>query len=213
MQPTKGTITARVWEVADSLSSEQTPARRDDVIHACVHEGINGNTASTQYSVWKANRWPEHVRPRRPSTTPDAALNSDPLPDAPDWHDLLKGGFAYIADWKLDETDRIVLDRDVGSDSGVYAFVLDDEVTYIGVTLGPLSKRLYGYSLPGPTQRTNIRLNAMIQEALAEGHALRVLFASPEPVTWRSWPVETSLDLERGLIGLFRPRWNILASG
>ena len=43
--------TARVWEIADALTSQtKKRARRKDVIQIYASEGGNPNTASTQYS-------------------------------------------------------------------------------------------------------------------------------------------------------------------
>ena len=55
-RPRAGTKTGRVWEVADRILKETGTANREAVTKACMQEGININTASTQYSYWrKAN--------------------------------------------------------------------------------------------------------------------------------------------------------------
>ena len=55
-RPGEGTITGKVWEIADKIQEQTGRAEREDVIKACMEEGININTASTQYSYWrKAN--------------------------------------------------------------------------------------------------------------------------------------------------------------
>ncbi len=55
-RPRKGTITGRVWEIADQIQKHSGRAEREGVIKACMEEGININTASTQFSYWrKAN--------------------------------------------------------------------------------------------------------------------------------------------------------------
>lgn len=55
-RPSAGTITGRVWEVADRIFKETGTANRETVTKACMHEGINVNTANTQFSYWrKAN--------------------------------------------------------------------------------------------------------------------------------------------------------------
>jgi len=53
-RPGEGTITGRVWEIADRLYRETGEANRVAVVTACVEEMININTANTQYSHWKA---------------------------------------------------------------------------------------------------------------------------------------------------------------
>lgn len=53
----KSGATLRVWEIADSASSEfGRTARRREVIERYVAEGGNPNTAATQYQYWKMAR-------------------------------------------------------------------------------------------------------------------------------------------------------------
>lgn len=55
-RPGAGTKTGRVWEIADRILKQTGEVDREAVIKACMLEGININTASTQYSHWrKAN--------------------------------------------------------------------------------------------------------------------------------------------------------------
>ena len=55
-RPRSGTRTGRVWEIADERTREVGyRAKRSDVIQCCVAEGINRNTASTQYQHWRAD--------------------------------------------------------------------------------------------------------------------------------------------------------------
>jgi hypothetical protein len=53
MRPGPGTITGRVWEIADEIYEETGEMNREAVVTACMEEGIKMNTASTQYSHWK----------------------------------------------------------------------------------------------------------------------------------------------------------------
>ena len=56
-RPREGTITGRVWTMADRIKQSTGSVNREDLIKACMQEGINMNTASTQFSYWKkANR-------------------------------------------------------------------------------------------------------------------------------------------------------------
>ncbi|GEM_PF-1598700 len=52
IRPKPGTITARVWEIADQHYTDRGQALRNDVVQACIAEGINMNTANTQFSHW-----------------------------------------------------------------------------------------------------------------------------------------------------------------
>lgn len=51
-RPKADTITGRVWEIADKLKSENGFTNRNDVVQRCIAEGINMNTANTQFSHW-----------------------------------------------------------------------------------------------------------------------------------------------------------------
>ena len=52
LRPGAGTITGRVWAIADQLKADNGVAKRTLVVEACMAEGINMNTANTQYSNW-----------------------------------------------------------------------------------------------------------------------------------------------------------------
>ena len=52
-RPKDGTITGRIWEIADNLLATTGSASRVDVVTQCIDEELNMNTASTQYSHWK----------------------------------------------------------------------------------------------------------------------------------------------------------------
>lgn len=53
-RPTQGTMTGRVWEIAEQISrASGRIAQRKQVIEAYAREGGNPNTASTQYALWK----------------------------------------------------------------------------------------------------------------------------------------------------------------
>ena len=55
-RPRAGTRTGRVWEIADERTREiGRRAKRADVVECCVAEGINRNTASTQYQHWRTD--------------------------------------------------------------------------------------------------------------------------------------------------------------
>jgi len=51
-RPGNGTITGKIWDIADKYSSSEHRVSRHKVIDACLKEGINVNTANTQYSHW-----------------------------------------------------------------------------------------------------------------------------------------------------------------
>lgn len=66
-RPSKGSLTGRVWEIADAISKETgRTARRGEVIDRFVAEGGNANTASTQFHHWKTSQ--QHPRNEKPPT-------------------------------------------------------------------------------------------------------------------------------------------------
>jgi len=83
---------------------------------------------------------------------------------------------------------------------GVYLFVIDDQVKYVGETKKGLKKRLYGYKNPGPSQLTNIRVNAELKKSLSGGKTAEIWF-----LEIKHWETE--------LIERFRPEWNMALKG
>lgn len=71
---------------------------------------------------------------------------------------LVKMGFKRLGTWKLNGN---ILNYELESGSELknvlYAFISEGSVLYIGKTVQPLKKRMYGYQNPGPTQSTNIK--------------------------------------------------------
>ena len=59
---------------------------------------------------------------------------------------------------------------------------------------------------PGPSQSTNIRIKALILDALASGSRVEMIFISPEPTIWNKLPVSVVCGLEAGLIDLIHPK-------
>ncbi len=52
-RPSAGTATRSVWDRADALSTSLSrTATRKEVVDACVAEGINSSTATTQFGKW-----------------------------------------------------------------------------------------------------------------------------------------------------------------
>lgn len=59
--PKAGSKTGRVWEIAEQIwidagKPSETKALRGQIVSACEAEGINGSTASVQYSKWRASK-------------------------------------------------------------------------------------------------------------------------------------------------------------
>jgi hypothetical protein len=122
---------------------------------------------------------------------------------------LTDAGFQFLGVWTCDPESIIRLDAKAPVAPGVYAFVVDDVVVYVGLTLSGLKTRFDQYRRGDKSQRTSARINARIFQTLQEGKQVKVLVATPEPSDWQDLPVNTAAGLEAGLIEMIRPSWNI----
>lgn len=123
--------------------------------------------------------------------------------------ELSQRGFFRIGEWTLTVARELGLQGEPPSGRGVYAFVMDGRVQYIGVASGSLAKRLRFYVKPGASQRTNLRLNAVLCEALKSGGKVEVYVAMPPDGEWNGFIVSGPEGLEAGLIRSFNLPWNL----
>lgn len=142
----------------------------------------------------------------RAKAVKDQARSQDRQPY--DWKALLKSGFSLVGEWSLDG-DHISLSGDLPSEAGVYAFVLGDEVVYVGLTQNALKTRMGHYRIGHSRQKTSARVKGLIKEALTDGGRVQVLMCTPENSEWNGLPVHMGPGLEAGLIELIQPAWNI----
>jgi len=129
------------------------------------------------------------------------------------WKVLTEAGFQFLGEWTHDPESLLRLDAKAPTAPGVYAFVVDDIVVYVGLTLSGLKTRLDQYRRGHKGQRTSSRINGRISQTLREGKKVKVLVATPEPSEWQDLPVNTAAGLEAGLIEMIRPSWNIRGAG
>lgn len=128
-----------------------------------------------------------------------------------DWLQRLTGiGFERVGIRELvDGRPYCRLTSHGASSHVLYAFATSGEVVYVGKTTMPLSKRMYGYQNPGPTQRTNVAGNAHIAECLRSGRAVEVYaLTDGADLEYGGFKVNLAAGLEDTLIGTIRPRWN-----
>jgi hypothetical protein len=121
---------------------------------------------------------------------------------------LLAHGFRREGAWSLAGYGVLMMDRTLDRGPGVYAFALDGVVLYVGVATRCIANRLGFYRRPATSQRTNVRLNALLLETLAKAEAIDVLVARPEPGSWNGLPINTCAGLELGIIHAFQLSWN-----
>ncbi|MFJ5488258.1 GIY-YIG nuclease family protein [Hansschlegelia beijingensis] len=127
-------------------------------------------------------------------------------------------GFADVGAWlasgeaiafELDEAKAAVNDVLVDTPNALYAFVQGNSVQYIGKTTQSVRKRFVGYRNPGRSQRTNLRCNAKITQALAAGSEVRVMIFTPiSNLRYGDYEINLAAGLEDSLIKAFDPPWN-----
>ena len=122
---------------------------------------------------------------------------------------LLDAGFEHASGWALDEAGLLILTRPLQKSVGVYAFVKDGAVLYVGVATMGLAKRIYFYARPGASQRTSLRLNDLIRLEVQSNAQIDVLIAQPEDMIWNGLPVHGAAGLELGLIKTYALPWNM----
>lgn len=121
-------------------------------------------------------------------------------------------GFRHVGEWKL-ETDelRCVLTDCETEVRILYAFECDGEILYIGKSVRSLSKRMYGYQNPGPSQQTNIKANELIRKILGEKKIISIYaFVDSEKLAHGEFRVNLAAGLEDDLIDKLSPVWNKL---
>lgn len=173
--------------------SEQLGIRYQHVRKVLLDAGITGGLRRQV----EAEREPVTVDATPP---PREATSSDVL---------LRAGFLFLGEWTQVST-AIKLEAKAPDEPGVYAFVADDVVVYVGLTANGLRARLDQYRLGYKGQKTNARVNGLISKALSHGQQVKILVATPAPLEWHGLPVNTAAGLEAGLIQMIRPPWNIV---
>jgi len=123
---------------------------------------------------------------------------------------LIDLGFEAAGAWVLAGNDLVCrLARHPDRSGILYAFVVGDNVMYVGKTAKTLRWRMNQYRRPGPSQRTNQRINPQICELLAEGQDVEVLvLVDAEPIMYRGLRLSLAAGLEDALIARLDPPWN-----
>jgi hypothetical protein len=119
-------------------------------------------------------------------------------------------GFTLVGCWKVAESGLVfALSALATARNVLYAFVVDDEVMYVGKTVQPLRTRMAGYKTQGPTQSTNIKNNRNIQEALGQGKRVEI-FVLPDNglLHYGGFHVNLAAGLEDSLVRELMPPWN-----
>lgn len=119
-------------------------------------------------------------------------------------------GFEMVGEWLLENNKiKAKLKKTNITGNTLYAFVSNGIVKYIGKTVRPLKKRLYGYENPGPSQFTNQRGNSSIQKVLKSGQRV-FIYALPDNglIHYGIFHLNLAAGLEDSLVSVLKPEWN-----
>jgi hypothetical protein len=129
-------------------------------------------------------------------------------------------GFEDVGQWKpgatatllayvLDASDATTQRRILDTPNALYAFLLDDEVLYVGKTSRGIRRRFRTYCTPGSRQSTNIKNNSNIRQLIAAGRTVRIAIFTPiSHLRYGDFEIDLAAGLENALIANFVPRWN-----
>lgn len=123
---------------------------------------------------------------------------------------LFKIGFRKVGKWVQNSTEIEYVLKDCGEDRNIlYCFVSENAVLYVGKTVQPLKKRMYGYQKPGPTQSTNIKGNRNISALLSEGKPVEI-YALPDNglLHFGDFHINLAAGLEDSIVKTLKPLWN-----
>lgn len=121
---------------------------------------------------------------------------------------ILRGGFVHAGKWKHGDI-RLQCPPGVPQEAGVYAFSISGQVVYVGLASRSLAQRLYFYGNPGVSQRTNVRVNALIRAAFGNDCDVEIYVASPPTLDWNGFKISGPEGLEAGIIQDFYLPWNV----
>jgi hypothetical protein len=150
----------------------------------------------------------------RSSTGPRRAAAGDALVGRMKMKRLIDIGFRSVGKWIRSLSGiECLLHECVDARNILYCFVCQDSVLYVGKTVQPLKKRMYGYQNPGPTQSTNIRVNKEIRDLLTKNNQVDV-YALPDNglLHFGVFHINLAAGLEDCIVKTLNPSWNKIGS-
>jgi hypothetical protein len=92
---------------------------------------------------------------------------------------LIEAGFKNVGPWQLDPVIGPKFVGQIPKDAGVYVFVVNDQVCYVGCAQRGLHKRFLKYKSRKNKGAVAVRLRAYIAKALASGAEVSVYVMTP----------------------------------
>lgn len=123
---------------------------------------------------------------------------------------LLNIGFINVGHWTLtNDSLKYQLTSHQTTKNALYSFVTNGVIKYIGKTTMQLTKRMYGYQNPGPSQTTNIRVNRKMKELLLADQPVDIFILFDNGLLkYGDFRINLAAGLEVTLIYQINPIWN-----
>jgi hypothetical protein len=122
---------------------------------------------------------------------------------------LVEAGFVEVGFWKQKD-GKLTLHSDWSDQTQlVYAFVVDDNAKYVGVTVRKFCERMRGYSKAHELQPSNIRLRDLMLKELQTSDKIKIFSIIPEQIICQGWSIEPAMSLENWMIRNFYLPWNV----
>jgi hypothetical protein len=124
---------------------------------------------------------------------------------------LLNIGFISVGHWTLNnDAIKYNLTSHHTTTNVLYSFISNGDIKYIGKTKMQLSQRMYGYQNPGPSQTTNIRVNAAIKNLLDNDQPVDIFILTDNGLLrYGDFRINLAAGLEDTLIYEINPDWNL----
>lgn len=123
---------------------------------------------------------------------------------------LLNIGFINVGHWTYSNNVlKYHLTSHKTTKNVLYSFVSNGFIKYIGKTTMELTRRMYGYQNPGPSQTTNIRVNEKIKGLLQADQPVDVfILVDNGLLKYGDFRINIAAGLEDTLIYEISPEWN-----
>lgn len=123
---------------------------------------------------------------------------------------LIAAGFHRAGTWQACQdpnTQGMAIDFNCAREPGLYAFVVADQVRYVGSAQRGLRGRFRRYATT-QTMRTSARVRSEVLRCLEAGESVEIYTLTPPKLEWNGLPVDLIMGLEEALIRNIRPAWN-----
>lgn len=124
---------------------------------------------------------------------------------------LLNIGFTSVGSWTHKNNGiKYALNFHHTATNVLYSFISNGDIKYIGKTKMQLLQRMYGYQNPGPSQSTNIIVNAAIKNFLDNDQPVDIFILTDNGLLgYGNFKISLAAGLEDTLIYEINPEWNL----